>query len=599
MHQVESCAWKGSISPFRGQLVSYLLARKMISKVSPPLNNTNIIECRQLERPTTGEGRPLARSENLKLFPPVELIKLIEAFEKPRPISLRTNTLKIYGRDLAGVLLNRDVNLDQLSKWSKVGLVVYDSQVLVGATSEYMTGHYMLQSASSFLPVMALALQENECVNDMATAPGGKTTYVADCTDENSVEHIVENKPPEKMTLNQLAWLYSIMLTVAVVKLALWLYCKSSGNDIVRAYAKVMVLLPKDRAMEFIVFVWTVMMLLLLRLMLVVEVSLTAFFMFNRLLGTSRLRKVAYELELPSDLDLVPPVFHVPLLKKHIGDSAVVVPIEGVDIQNTLSYEKISVEILDYQICRLRNKEVPLVKVPWRNQSVEGDTWEAKVDMRTNYPHLFFANSDPAQDADFAGDKSDRKSTSGTFHILGDALSSWYGKKQTSVALSTTEAEYKALEIVLTLIKRHHPNSSLAFFIKKSHPNPLHSLPPKDIFYEDPLSMFYLNLCLSPASGELETLVLGTRIILNDFLFENAFDTNFYVEVVSTYDSNMFASMVYVFVEDEWCKKDSARVKSEHPKEKHQHRHRVVHLALDGYSGVNPNGFPQDPSPLL
>ncbi|PHT36004.1 Metal tolerance protein 3 [Capsicum baccatum] len=52
------------------------------------------------------------------------------------------------------------------------------------------------------------------------------------------VEQLVENKPPQKMTLNQLAWLYSIMLTVVVVKLALWLYCKSSGNDIVCAYAK-------------------------------------------------------------------------------------------------------------------------------------------------------------------------------------------------------------------------------------------------------------------------------------------------------------------------------------------------------------------------
>ncbi|CAN4094838.1 unnamed protein product [Withania somnifera] len=53
-----------------------------------------------------------------------------------------------------------------------------------------------------------------------------------------AVEQLVENRPPEKMTLNQLAWLYSIMLTATVVKLALWLYCRSSGNDIVRAYAK-------------------------------------------------------------------------------------------------------------------------------------------------------------------------------------------------------------------------------------------------------------------------------------------------------------------------------------------------------------------------
>ncbi|XP_028111791.1 small subunit processome component 20 homolog [Camellia sinensis] len=61
----------------------------------------------------------------------------------------------------------------------QVGLVVYDSQVPIGATPEYMAGYYMLQSASSFLPVMALAPQEKERTVDMAAAPGGKTTYVA------------------------------------------------------------------------------------------------------------------------------------------------------------------------------------------------------------------------------------------------------------------------------------------------------------------------------------------------------------------------------------------------------------------------------------
>jgi ribosomal RNA methyltransferase Nop2 len=60
-----------------------------------------------------------------------------------------------------------------------VGLVVYDSQVPVGATPEYMAGHYMLQGASSFLPVMALAPQPGEQVVDMAAAPGGKSTYAS------------------------------------------------------------------------------------------------------------------------------------------------------------------------------------------------------------------------------------------------------------------------------------------------------------------------------------------------------------------------------------------------------------------------------------
>ena len=37
----------------------------------------------------------------------------------------------------------------------------------------------MLQAASSFLPVVALSPQPNERVLDMASAPGGKTTYIS------------------------------------------------------------------------------------------------------------------------------------------------------------------------------------------------------------------------------------------------------------------------------------------------------------------------------------------------------------------------------------------------------------------------------------
>ena len=40
------------------------------------------------------------------------------------------------------------------------------------------------------------------------------------------------------------------------------------------------------------------------------------------------------------------------------------------------------------------------------------------------------------------GCKLDRKSTSGTCHLLGSSLISWHSKKQACVALSTVEAEY-------------------------------------------------------------------------------------------------------------------------------------------------------------
>ena len=47
-------------------------------------------------------------------------------------------------------------------------------------------------------------------------------------------------------------------------------------------------------------------------------------------------------------------------------------------------------------------------------------------------------------DADYAGCKIDRKSTSGTCQFLRLNLISWHCKKQNSIPLSTTEAEYVA-----------------------------------------------------------------------------------------------------------------------------------------------------------
>lgn len=65
---------------------------------------------------------------------------------------------------------------------------------------------------------------------------------------------------------------------------------------------------------------------------------------------------------------------------------------------------------------------------------------------------LFFPNSATSErgelvgftDSDWCGDKTDRKSTSGYFFMLGKAPISWSSKKQTVVALSSCEAEYIA-----------------------------------------------------------------------------------------------------------------------------------------------------------
>ena len=45
-------------------------------------------------------------------------------------------------------------------------------------------------------------------------------------------------------------------------------------------------------------------------------------------------------------------------------------------------------------------------------------------------------------DADWVGCSIDRKSTIGTCHFLGFTLVYWFSKKQNSIVLSTTEAEF-------------------------------------------------------------------------------------------------------------------------------------------------------------
>jgi 25S rRNA (cytosine2870-C5)-methyltransferase len=92
----------------------------------------------------------------LELFSPAEARAFLEENDRSRPVVIRTNTLKTNRRHLAQLLTNRGVNLDSIGTWSKVGIKILESGVPVGATPEYLAGHYMLQMAASFIPCMAL-----------------------------------------------------------------------------------------------------------------------------------------------------------------------------------------------------------------------------------------------------------------------------------------------------------------------------------------------------------------------------------------------------------------------------------------------------------
>ncbi|KAL5582995.1 hypothetical protein UlMin_015437 [Ulmus minor] len=103
-----------------------------------------------------------------------------------------------------------------------------------------------------------------------------------------------------------------------------------------------------------------------------------------------RIGKTAYQLALPPSLSAVHNVFHVSMLKKYVHDPSHVLQQEPVEIDEKLSYEERPVEILDRKSKELRNKTIHLVKVLWRNHTVEEATWEREDEMRKKYPNFVF-----------------------------------------------------------------------------------------------------------------------------------------------------------------------------------------------------------------
>ena len=82
---------------------------------------------------------------------------------------------------------------------------------------------------------------------------------------------------------------------------------------------------------------------------------------------TKRVGPVAYRLALPPELDKIHNVFHVSMLRRYRSDPSHVISSETIDIQPDLTYEEEPVKIIAREIKELRNKQIPLVKVLWRN----------------------------------------------------------------------------------------------------------------------------------------------------------------------------------------------------------------------------------------
>ena len=77
----------------------------------------------------------------------------------------------------------------------------------------------------------------------------------------------------------------------------------------------------------------------------------------------ARVGDVAYRLELPQELSRVHHTFHVSNLKKCYSDDPLVLPLEGVRIDDKLKFVEEPVEIMEREVKRLKRSRIPLVKV--------------------------------------------------------------------------------------------------------------------------------------------------------------------------------------------------------------------------------------------
>ncbi|GKC31848.1 putative reverse transcriptase domain-containing protein [Tanacetum coccineum] len=98
---------------------------------------------------------------------------------------------------------------------------------------------------------------------------------------------------------------------------------------------------------------------------------------------------VAYKLELPQELSRVHNTFHVSNLKKCYSDDPLVVPLEGLQVDDKLHFVEEPVEIMDREVKQLRRSRVPIVKVRWNSKRGPEFTWEREDQFRKKYPHLF------------------------------------------------------------------------------------------------------------------------------------------------------------------------------------------------------------------
>nr|GEY60557.1 putative reverse transcriptase domain-containing protein [Tanacetum cinerariifolium] len=75
--------------------------------------------------------------------------------------------------------------------------------------------------------------------------------------------------------------------------------------------------------------------------------------------------------------------------RKKLMEGDIVVPIDEIQLDDKLHMIEERVEVVDREVKRLKQSQIPIVKVHWNSQRGLGFTWEREDQIKKKYPRLF------------------------------------------------------------------------------------------------------------------------------------------------------------------------------------------------------------------
>jgi NOL1/NOP2/sun family putative RNA methylase len=127
----------------------------------------------------------------LTLWGEEETLQFIEACEKPIRTAIRLNPLKSDPDVTLKILETKGVTLEKIP-WLQHSYYADFDAFSPGALLEHMLGYYYIQGVPSMTTVEALNPEPGDTVMDLAAAPGGKTTHIAQLMNNSGLVIAVE-----------------------------------------------------------------------------------------------------------------------------------------------------------------------------------------------------------------------------------------------------------------------------------------------------------------------------------------------------------------------------------------------------------------------